>query len=54
LGSPFAAKFDQKRSMMRASTICVGVSGETVSLYQTYGTSDVWAAPIGNEGGTVM
>ena len=29
-------------------------SGDAVSLCQTYGGSDVCAAPIGNEGGTVM
>ena len=53
-GSPLAAKFDQKPSMIRASAICVDVRGTVVSLCQTYGASDVWPAPIGNEGGAVM
>ena len=53
-GSPLAAKFDQNSSMIRASAICVRPSGDAVSLCRTYGMSDVCAAPIGNEGGTVM
>jgi hypothetical protein len=35
VGSPVAAKFDQKPSMIRASAIWVGVSGLAVSLCQT-------------------